>query len=424
MLVLSIDLSLFEYTEETGIVLDHSVLSSEFVPPKIVGREDQKIEIAALMKPLFKRGASDNALIFGPTGSGKTVVSKYVLNSLMAKLKQDPLNVNVNWVYLQCKKINTNTALLYFLIKRVDPDSRVPQSGWSLDRYYDALYSLLNSKNIALIVVLDEIDVLKADDVLYNFSRARSNGDLTEGRFISIIGLSNSLDFEDTLDQRIISSISFARLRFPPYGPSDILGILTDRVDLAFTPNSIDQEALDLCAIDAAQTEGDARRALNILKTSAEIAEKLKAKKITVDHIRLADEKIQTDEIIGSVIELPLQHKIVLASVSKLMSRGMAAETGEVTKVYEKICKYLNHLHENDDTWTKVPLKDRTTVSKIIRSLELQSIIQFDTVNRGIRGGKTRLISITSDNIDKVEFGLYEDDRLEELKEMSLLGVI
>jgi len=423
-----LDLSLFDYADEIGIVLDHNVLSSEFVPPEIVGREDQKKEIAALMKPLFKNGAPDNALIFGPTGSGKTVVSKYVLKSLMAKLEQSPLKIKVQWVYLQGKEVNTNVAILYHLIKDIDPGSQVPPVGWSLDRYFDALYQLMNSMNVALVMVLDEIDALKADDVLYNFSRARSNEKLTEGRFISIIGLSNSLDFEDTLDQRILSSILFTRLRFPPYTPDDIFHILNDRVNLAFVPNSVDIPTLERCAIDAAQTEGDARRALNVLKTAAELAEKEGVNRITITHIISAEEKVQTDEIIGTVLELPIQHKLVLASVSKLMKfKCEAAETGEVTKLYGKMCKYLNQINRDEDTWVEVKPKDRTTVSKIIRSLELQSIIQFVTVNRGIKGGRTRLISITNDNIDKVEFGLYEDYKLEGLRDYhpeQVLGMV
>lgn len=419
------DLSLFEYPDETSIVQDHSVLSPEYIPPEIVGRDLQKHEISALMKPLFKNGSPDNALIFGPTGSGKTVVTKFVLESLMVKFKLNPHKINIKWIYLQGKKVNTSTSVLYSLIHFIDPSTKVPPTGYSLNRYYDILYSLLNDKNIAIILVIDEIDFIKADDVLYNFSRARSNQELSNGRFISIIGISNSVSFENTLDQRVISSILFTKLRFPSYTPDDILHILSDRVKLAFAPNSIESTTLEMCAIEAAQTEGDARKALNILKTAAELAESEGAKQITTDHIIRAEEKVQVDEMIGSVLELPIQHKIVLTSVVKLVSGGRSAETGEVTKMYEKLCARMHTLYETGDIMVDIKPKDRTTVSKIIRSLELQSIIQFDTVNRGIKGGKTRIISIPNENIDKMKYALYEDDKLEYLKEYSpsTLGV-
>ena len=110
-----------------------------------------------------------------------------------------------------------------------------------MDYYYEILYFLINEKNTALIVILDEIDFLKSDDILYSFSRAISNGKFTGRQFIRIIGLSNSLKFEEKLDQRVLSLIGFEKFRFLSYNTGDIYHILNDKIDLAFTSNSIDE---------------------------------------------------------------------------------------------------------------------------------------------------------------------------------------
>jgi Cdc6-like AAA superfamily ATPase len=51
----------------------------------------------------------------------------------------------------------------------------------------------MNNKNTAMILILDEIDFLSSDNVLYNSSRDVANEELKDGRFISVIGLSNSI---------------------------------------------------------------------------------------------------------------------------------------------------------------------------------------------------------------------------------------
>lgn len=57
------------------IVVKHGVLSTdEYMLLFLVGRNEQIGEIAYLMKPVFRYGTLKNALIFGPTGSGKTAV--------------------------------------------------------------------------------------------------------------------------------------------------------------------------------------------------------------------------------------------------------------------------------------------------------------------------------------------------------------
>jgi Cdc6-like AAA superfamily ATPase len=73
-----------------------------------------------------------------------------------------------------------------------------------MDYYYEILYFLINDQNTTLIVILDEMDFLKYDDILYSFIRAISNGKFTGRQFVRIIGLSNSLKFEEKLDQRVL----------------------------------------------------------------------------------------------------------------------------------------------------------------------------------------------------------------------------
>ena len=58
-----------------------------------------------------------------------------------------------------------------------------------------------------------------------------------------------------------------------------------------------------------------------------------------------------------------------------------------------------------------------TQVSRSVSVLELQSIIQLGKVNIGKKGGMTREISISTEDLDMVKRGIYEDYDLEILKD-------
>jgi len=395
----------FDFVGKKGIIIRNDVLDPDaYMPPVLIGRDEQIRDITYLMKPIFEADAPNNALIFGPTGCGKTATSKYALTGLKEMLLEHPINMNVEWVCISCKEVNTKTGILYKLIKFVDYNTKIRRSGHSTDYYYDALYDAMNEKNTALIVILDEIDILdpNSKDILYSFSRSISNGKFTGKQFIRIIGISNSRSFENKLDPRILSSVGFEKFRFPSYNTDNIYHILKDRIDLAFTPNSIDDDTVLECANDSAKTGGDIRKALYVLQAAAKMAELEGSEVIDIRYIKDAEVKVQDDDVIKSVITLPLHYRLILLSIVKLMSDNKAPNTGEVTSLYEKLCAEMGE--------TKSP---RQTISGWISVLEMQNYINSVPVNLGRKGGKTRLLSVPQESYKLTKKALYGDYQLE-----------
>jgi len=114
---------------------------------------------------------------------------------------------------------------------------KVSKRGVTSGYYYDIFYQALKENGHSLTIIFDEIDHLRDDNVLYNFSRLGEFKDLNEGQFIHIIGVSNSGKFINSLDPRVDSSMQRETIVFPPYKEDQLIQTLNMRVPLAFYPN-------------------------------------------------------------------------------------------------------------------------------------------------------------------------------------------
>jgi cell division control protein 6 len=265
----------------------------------------------------------------------------------------------------------------------------VPITGLPTEQIYRIFFNLLDSKNWAVIIILDEIDYLlkkMGDDFLYNFTRI--NQDLKKAK-VSIIGITNDLQFIDILDPRVKSSLGEEEILFPPYNALELKDILKQRVETGFSPNVLSEEVIPKCAALAAQEHGDARRALDLLRVAGEIAERENEQKITEKHVDIALEKIDYDRVIESVKSLPKQTKLILWAIITLDEKNQEnTQTGDVYNIYEDACKECA-LH---------PLTQRR-ISDLLSELDMMGIINAKIVSFG-RYGRTREISLNlSSNI-------------------------
>ena len=87
--------------------------------------------------------------------------------------------------------------------------------------------------------------------------------------------------FTEFLDPRVKSSLGEENMIFPPYNAGELQDILNQRVGIALKTDTIDEDVVPLCSALAAQEHGDARRALDLLRMSAELAERSKSLRIS-----------------------------------------------------------------------------------------------------------------------------------------------
>jgi len=381
--------------------------------PEILPHREKEINnLASILVPALRDETPSNVFIYGKTGTGKTAVTKFVGNELLTKGKET--GKKVNFIYINCEVVDTQYRLLQNIANHfIDEWSeRIPFTGWPTDEVFAKLKQKIEKQGGVTVIILDEVDKLKGDEALYNLSRI--NSDLKNSR-VSIIGLSNDLKFTEFLDPRVKSSLGEENMIFPPYDASELRDILNQRVDIALKSDSIDEEVVPLCSALAAQEHGDARRALDLLRMSAELAERAKSPRITKKHVRLAQNKIEIDRITEVVRTLPNQSKVILLAVllqdqyNKKTGTTGAITTGEIYEVYKDLCKK-----------TRTDVLTQRRVTDLISELDMLGIITARVISKG-RYGRTRDIKMSSsfDDIMKI---LKEDEVFEELSNYKIRG--
>jgi len=411
------NIGIFEkYLSMNKIFKDREVLRHSYRPHFLPHRKEQIDQLAAILAPSLQAQTASNILIYGKTGTGKTASVRYVGTELETISRR--MNSYCQVIHLNCEIIDTQYRVLTQIAKTLSDESgdqhpsdkakiQIPMTGLATDQIYSKMTEQFEHIGATFIIVLDEIDKLvkkSGDDTLYTLTRI--NSDLKKSR-VSIIGISNDLGFKTFLDPRVLSSLSEEELVFPPYNAPQLCDILEQRAEMGFNPNVLDEEVIPLCAALAAQEHGDARRALELLRISGELADRERGEKVTSDHVHKAQEKIESDSMTECIRTLPTQSKAVLFCMLLLHRNGQKIFiSGDITRVYRSLAPEL-HL----DVLTS------RRVSDLISELNMLGIISTRLVNRG-RHGRTKEMWFDV-SIDRIWEGIH-DDTTERFKEISM----
>ena len=435
---------------------DKEVLRPAYTPRDLPHREEQIDSMATILVSALRGDTPSNILIYGKTGTGKTASAKFVSDELEATSQRYDVPCDVE--YINCEVTDTQYRVLAQLangfieqnrewiageiagleglreearrdpkalqgsrfddiesvtaeIERLQEDRKsfteVPMTGWPTDRVYNSFFDAIDYRERVVVIMLDEIDKLvekSGDDTLYNLSRM--NADLEHSR-VSIIGISNDLKFTDFLDPRVKSSLGEEEIVFPPYDANQLRDILEHRAEVAFVDGALTEDVIPLCAAFAAQEHGDARRALDLLRTAGELAERDDTDRVKEHHVRQAQEKIEIDRVVEVVRTLPQQSKLVLFAIILLEKEGANnINTGEVYNVYKQLCGELD-----------ADVLTQRRVTDLISELDMLGIVNAVVVSKG-RYGRTKEISL-SVPLEETESVLLSDSRLGDIEDIQ-----
>lgn len=368
-----------KFVSNTKVFKDREVLRHDYLPERLPHREEQIKLLGETVAPVLKNARSSNLLIYGKTGTGKTAVTKYVLNRLGIKAKE--LGAPVRFCYVNCRMAGSEYRVFAVLCQNLGVS--IPFTGLSAGEVFDRFQAGLDALSIIFIIVLDEIDALikaRGDGLLYELTRMNE----TLGRSkVAVVGISNDLRLKEFLDPRVLSSLSEEEVVFRPYDAGELRNILLERSVAAFCEKALSDGALSLCAALAAAEHGDARRALDLLRVAGEVAERKGDGCVFEEHVREAEKHIEHNRVIEALRNLTLHSKLVVLSVCHLNKvNASGAITGDIFEVYNELCCEMG----------VTPLTQRR-LGTLVNELDSMGLLNAKVISMG-RYGRTKKIRL------------------------------
>jgi len=300
---------------DPAIIKSEDVLLPDYMPDELLHRERELQRFADAIKPLLARRTPEHLFIYGPSGCGKTTCMKYILKQLTEHSSA------VLPVYVNCWQNPTQLAVYNRIVEEMRLP--LPRRGLAADEIFDRILQFSRNYKKPVLLVLDEIDGLRHDELLYTVARSNEQR-LTFG----IIGISNNKDLLASLDPRIRGSLRFSDMEFKHYSEEQLFGILRVRAERALAPGTFDERLLRKIA--GSVDGGSARLAIERLWKAAKHAEKAGRQKIMLQDL----EDILGEEPVFKLPELKLSSEEML--IVELLRAGGKLESSEL---YDKFLK-------------------------------------------------------------------------------------
>ncbi|MFX1505968.1 MAG: Cdc6/Cdc18 family protein [Promethearchaeota archaeon] len=332
------------------------VFVSNYIPNHLWHREEEMKSLVNYFRSIITEPTASNrkVVLYGPVGTGKTVISMAFGADLTRYLKTEhkPGDPSFRFFHVNCRKTKTPHLILTTILRQLVPG--FPLRGFSVDELLRMFSLLLYEQNLVSLLVLDEIDYLIPDertDFLYALSRIEEGelknreahfsnfpGNHTESRF-NLLCCTRDKNFRYHLDSSTVSSLGRNFITFPPYTRNQLFDIVYSRAELGLREESFDDELIEVIA-GLAEEYGDARFAIELLWRAAKLTDQEKKDQISTEHVRKA--VISVLPIEKSVVEdLNTHQKLLLLSIAKLLcdNNRPFVTTPEVKNSYISICE-------------------------------------------------------------------------------------
>jgi len=246
------------------MIRDARVLRAGFVPREVEHRNAEVNHLSSVLEPITNGEPADTAIVTGPSGAGKTCISKFVTE----RLREEVLDVEAT--YVNCWRNYTRFRTLYQVLDDLGATIDIHRQSTPHDELVDRLQQHDGPRTV---VILDEVDQLEDPSVIY---------DLHSLPQFAIICIANKeKELFSRVDDRLVSRLrSSEYVRMDKYHDNQLYDILSARAKWGLNKDIITDDQLYRIADAAA---GDARLALGILRTAASTADRENRDRITDD---------------------------------------------------------------------------------------------------------------------------------------------
>ena len=372
-----------DYLDRIGagkVLLDRAPFSFDWTPPALVGRDSELRELASMFIGMESHGVGGKAVITGPVGSGKTVITRRFGEDLQRLLDG---RRKIVLAHVNCRNHPTTSQVLQQIALSLD--SGHPERGFSSGEIVQSIRRNLNAYDSHLLLVLDEVDVLirrEKSDLLYKLLRIDEGQD--QQGSLSLILVSQDTSMLKLFEAAIISRLGESNtLDLQPYDEPGLVGIARQRYEEACRPGSVGDDTLAKIGRFASDS-GDARLAIELLEAAVRRAEKAGRGDVLVEDVWPSTLRATSVEP-SQVDNLSSHQKLVLLGICRRLKRVDEISSGDAQKLYNLVCEEFG-----------ARPRSYTTFWKHLKVLETQGLIETRTANASVGRGRTQHITMTN----------------------------
>ena len=343
-----------------------AVLSLASTPATLPCRENERKQVYDFVHEAIMAGSHSTGkclYISGVPGTGKTATVREIIRVLRSQARNGVIpkfnHVELNALRLQTPKHAYSTIAEELMGQKFSPD----KASMVLEKRFK---EGKGSDGRVTVLIVDELDLLVThrQDVLYNIFDWPTH---KKSRLV-VIGIANTLDVPERMLPRIASRLGSNRAAFAPYSWEQLKKIVTSRLESvegcsdAYAPST-----LDLICRKVASVNGDARRALELARRAAEVAEarinvekvttltlqnaqpeegaaaraKARIEKVTMDDVRQAQSEMFDGPHMKLIHAASFYERMFLIALVKALQRTgtTTVDMGTVMQMLKVMCK-------------------------------------------------------------------------------------
>lgn len=325
--------------QKPSLFIDESKLDMNYVPDKLPHREKELSLLCQLFLTLITNpnSISRNILITGKIGVGKTATVKLFGEMLTKTAKKR--DVSIKCVHINCRKERTSYKVLIKIVRFLNKN--FPKRGYSPQDLIEIIIDFLNSQNLHLLIVLDELSYLinKGGDLIYSLTRINDDS-VNAPQRLSIIGIVREILCLNDLDSSTLSTLQKNIIKFNDYSLEQIFDILKYRVEISLKKDVISDEIIELIS-EIVMKNGDIRYGLNLLWRACKIAESKNLKFVAADCVRLGNQELIPFSTQDVLKYMTTQKLLFLLAIIKTLNKNKETQTSiiEALKLYRVICE-------------------------------------------------------------------------------------
>ena len=405
--------------EDKGLVDSSTIVDQD----RIYGRDEQLAAEARAFRDTLDGERPPDLLLYGPSGTGKTLTVKAVANKVKERTHETGINFDFVAVNFKMMESHTLDRAVWKLGRQTARKAGVvwdvPRTGVSTDMKYTRLYEIVDDHFDSLVFILDEIDALTGSTgqdepaysrLLYSLSRVMSEQHVDTQ--LSTVVVTNYPKFRENLDSRTDSSYNPNGIHFSDYDANELIEILERRRD-AFKDGALQDGVVEIVAAYGAQNEGDARRAIDLLRDAGEIANRQGDPMVTQSHVRTANDSVVKNRVLEIVDGMSVQKKLSLYAASLVAKENdSVAPSPVVYDIYKILC-------EGSDA----EMYTQETVNSHINKAGTYGVLESERSSGGFKSG-VHLLFKFNEPVAAVLETLSEDSRLKSIPAEELSEVV